>query len=340
MQHLVSCRIALATMAAALAAGPAGSQSTGTSVQGSGAEKPDTIQLEQEYQQRLTVPIRIDGKGPYPFVVDTGAERTVISNELARHLELEPGRPVLLHSMSGAVNVSTALIPQLQVSRRRVSDIRAPMLLERNIRASGILGIDALQSQRVDFDFGNQRMKVTPSRGTPARYFDDAIVVTARSRYGRLIMTDAELNGEKVTVVLDTGSSVSVGNEALRQRLAQKGKLGTTTRIELISVTGGTVFADQTILKKMRLGEIRLQEMPIAFAQVHPFDQLKLNDRPAMLLGMDVLSLFSRISVDFATRKVHFLLPDLSMRPDVQMADAAKTDVPQELAFAADRRFR
>jgi predicted aspartyl protease len=339
MRHLVSCRIALITLAAALSPGSAGSQTPALPVEAAPqADRADTIQLEQEYQQRLTVPIRIDGKGPYPFVVDTGAERTVISDQLARHLELAPGKSVRLHSMSGAVDVATALIPQLQMSRKRVSDIRAPMLQEQNIRASGILGIDALQSQRVDFDFAKQTMKIVPSRGVPARYLDDAIVVTARSRYGRLIMTDAELDGEKVTVVLDTGSSVSVGNEALRQQLARKGKLGATTRIELISVTGGTVLAEQTMLKKMRLGAIRLKEMPIAFAQVHPFDQLKLNDRPTMLLGMDVLSLFSRISVDFTTRKIHFLLPDLSMRPDVRMAAVDKPD--RGLAYAGNGALR
>ena len=39
----------------------------------------------------MTVPVEIGGAGPYRFVVDTGAERTVISRELARELELEPG---------------------------------------------------------------------------------------------------------------------------------------------------------------------------------------------------------------------------------------------------------
>jgi predicted aspartyl protease len=40
---------------------------------------------------RMTVPVSISGKGPYHFVVDTGADRTVISRELANALALKPG---------------------------------------------------------------------------------------------------------------------------------------------------------------------------------------------------------------------------------------------------------
>ncbi|MFM9978490.1 MAG: aspartyl protease family protein, partial [Sphingomonadaceae bacterium] len=38
---------------------------------------------------RMTLPVHIGGQGPFGFVVDTGAERSVISNELARRLALD-----------------------------------------------------------------------------------------------------------------------------------------------------------------------------------------------------------------------------------------------------------
>jgi hypothetical protein len=47
----------------------------------------------------------------------------------------------------------------------------------------------------------------------------------------------------------------------------------------------------------------------VAFADAHPFKRFGLLDRPAMLLGMDTLRVFHRVSVDFAQRKVRFLLP-------------------------------
>jgi predicted aspartyl protease len=328
LRQASSIQLALALLAAGLA-GPAASQIAVPPEAGVPApeEAVDSVDLGSENRRRMTVPIRIGGHGPYPFVVDTGAERTIISNELAGQLALGPGKPVRMHSMTGVGTVQTALIPQLEMSRRLVSGIHAPLLRERNLGASGILGVDTLRSQRVDFDFARQKMDITPSQKPSPRSDPGAIVISARSLFGRLVLVDADLDGEKVVVVLDTGAEVTIGNEALRRKLERKRKLRPVVPIELISVTGGTLTADYTQMKSMRLGNVRISQMPIAFAKVHPFVQLQLEDRPAMLLGMDALRLFSRVSVDFPKKKVSFLLPDSAMRQDMRMAAEAAAPV-------------
>ncbi len=260
----------------------------------------------------MTVPISIDGKGPYEFLIDTGAERTVISAELARKLALVQGTRARMHSMSGVGDVETVIIPKLQVSRRSVAGIHAPALSAANIGASGMLGIDSLQSQRITFDFGRKKMTVVPSSSREPDRDPSEIVVRARSRLGRLVLVDASLDGQKLMVVLDTGSEVTVGNDALRRKLVAKGKMGVTIPIELISVTGGVIQADYTRVREVRLGGVRIKDLPVAFGEVHPFKQLDLADRPALLLGMDALRLFDRVSVDFANRKVRFIAPEFS----------------------------
>ena len=70
----------------------------------------------------------------------------------------------------------------------------------------------------------------------------------------------------------------------------------------------------------MRIGDADINDLPIAFADVHPFRQLQLLDRPAILLGMDALQLFRRVSVDFANRRVRLLLPDSSQNGTFQFA--------------------
>ncbi|MBA2770996.1 MAG: aspartyl protease family protein [Sphingomonas sp.] len=57
------------------------------------ADVSDNFAFEQDRTERMTVPVSIGGRGPYRFVVDTGAERTVISRELARELSLDAGPP-------------------------------------------------------------------------------------------------------------------------------------------------------------------------------------------------------------------------------------------------------
>jgi predicted aspartyl protease len=256
---------------------------------------------------RMTVPVSIEGQGPFQFVIDTGAERTVIARELATSLNLESAGSARVHSMSEVSDLPTVLIPGLEVGGKQVGRIRAPALRQRNMGAQGMLGVDSLKSQRVSFDFGRREMTVVPSRRPEERWDDDTIVIVGRSRFGRLVLVDASLDGEKVWVIIDTGSEVTIANSALRRKLERGGRLGPVHPVELISVTGGRVIADQTTTKTMRLGGVNINNMPLAFADVHPFKSLDLMDRPAILLGMDALRAFDKVSVDFANRKVRML---------------------------------
>lgn len=282
----------------------------------------DDLAFQRDKQARLTVPVSIDGKGPYRFLVDTGAERTVISEELARELSLDAGRKARMHTMSGVGDVETVIIPRLKVSARTVKGINAPALSRYHLGAEGMLGVDSLQSQRVLFNFVTDTMTISPSSRREERSDGDTIVVTARSQFGRLILADARAEGQKVWVIIDTGSQVTVGNEALRRKLAKKKRLPPTVPIELVSVTGGSVSADYTAISGLVMGGVTLTDMPIAFADVHPFKKLGLTDRPAILLGMDALKVFDQVSVDFANRKVRFVMPEAFNRGNMRMAAA------------------
>lgn len=280
-----------------------------------------TLGYDEDRSERMTVPVSIEGRGPYQFIVDTGAERTVIARELARDLDLGEGTRARLHSMSEVSDIRTVLIRALEVGGKRVQHINAPALERQNIGAEGILGVDSLQSQRVSFDFERQQMTVVPSRKREERWPSDTIVVTAKNRFGHLVLVDASVDGQKVWVILDTGAQVSVANSALRRKLERKRRLRAVWPVEMTSVTGGKVHAEQTVVKEIRLSGVDIRDLPLAFADVHPFKKLGLTDRPAILLGMDALRLFTRVSVDFANRRVRLLPAGHSLAPSpIQVA--------------------
>jgi predicted aspartyl protease len=258
---------------------------------------------------RMTVPVMINDTGPYQFVIDTGANRTVISSALALKLGLKPGKAVTLHSMNGVEKVQTVMIPKLQMSNAIVTNLLAPSLFARNIGGEGLLGIDSLRDQEIVIDFRTKTMTVSKSL-PEAREPDEpgTIVVTARSRFGQLILVDADINGRKINVVLDTGAQNSVGNSALR-KLVARNRSAKIIPIELIGVTGDKTPADYTQIDLVRIGGIGITHAPTAFADAHPFTQFGLTRKPSMLLGMDILRKFDRISIDFAKRKIRFLLP-------------------------------
>jgi predicted aspartyl protease len=262
--------------------------------------------------QRMTVAVTISGKGPYRFVVDTGAERTVIARELAENLNLASSGTARVHSMTELSTIATVAIPTLMVGGKRVKDIRAPALEKRNLGAEGMLGVDSLQTQRVSFDFPRQVMTVVSARRIEEAWAADAIVVTGRSLFGHLVLVDASVDGEKVWVIIDTGAQATIGNSVLRRKLERRGHLGAMHSVEMLSVTGGRMVAEQALVQRFQVGGAFIRNMPVAFADAHPFKQLGLTDRPALLLGMDVLKLFDRVSVDFPNRRVRLLLPTRS----------------------------
>jgi predicted aspartyl protease len=275
-------------------------------------EAAAVLDFDEDRTERMTVPVTIDGSGPYDFIVDTGAERTAIARELAEDLRLQPGTRARLYSTTDVRSIVTVHIPELGVGGRAVKRINAPALERRNMGAEGILGVDTLQQQRVSFDFVRRQMTVTPSRKREEKWPDDTIVVTARNRYGHLVLVDASVDGQKVWVILDTGGQTSVGNSALRRKLEAKGRLGAVRAIELLGVTGTTMPAEQALVGRLRLGNMDIHQLPVAFADAHPFRKLGLMDRPALLLGMDALKLFERVSVDFPNRTVKLLAPSRS----------------------------
>src|SRR3546814_2950249 len=88
--------------------------------------------------RRITLPIHIDGKGPFNFVVDTGSERTVISPELASKLALAPDDPVRINSIAGITQVNTVTIPRLSYGRGMMPSVQAPVLEAINLGAPGL----------------------------------------------------------------------------------------------------------------------------------------------------------------------------------------------------------
>jgi len=282
----------------------------------------DEVAIGRDVGDRMTVDVSVGGRGPYRFLVDTGSERTVISRQLAKRLQLDAGKDAILHSVIGVNDVNTVFIPHLQVSNNIISVVDAPALEASNIGADGMLGIDSLRSQRVMFDFKAQTMSITPSDKPLERLDGQTIVVRARSRHGRLIFSHARIDGQKLTVVVDTGSQVTIGNMALQRRLMQRKMWTVPDPVTIESVTGEKLQARVALLKKLELGDVHIDDLAVAFADAHIFKQLDLKNEPALLLGMNALRAFDRISIDFESKKVRFVLPGTSMRRTVRLANA------------------
>jgi hypothetical protein len=274
------------------------------------AMQGELIASNADRYSRMTIPVTIEGQGPFRFMIDTGSQATVVSRALRDRLKLPTLGQATVVGMASRKQVELVRLNGLEFASRMFDSLHAPMLEGQHMGADGILGLDSLQDLRVLIDFRQQTIAVDDAKALGGdRGYE--IVVRARNKKGRLIITDAEIDGVRTAVVLDTGSQGSLGNLALQQRLrTRKGSEVTAT-----DVTGSTITGRLDTPRALRIGgrgsagTLQLEGLSLIYSDAPAFAALGLRDKPAMVLGIEDLRMFDRVAIDFAERTVLFDLP-------------------------------
>lgn len=260
----------------------------------------------RKVETRLTVEVRVNGRGPFHFLVDSGADTSVVGLRIARELQLPLGTPVILNAMTDRNIVDRVKVDELTLGPSTIRNLELPALREQDLGGQGMIGIDALVQQRLMMDFEKRQIKVEDAR-RPPKPLPGEIVVTARRRRGQLILTKVQAAGLPLDAIIDTGTQITIGNLALRDKLIRRNRDKFWT-VGATGVTGNTVDLQLARVAELRLGPVILHNVPIAFADVPPFKVFGLSDEPALMLGTDILESFRRVSLDFRARKVRFQL--------------------------------
>jgi hypothetical protein len=125
-----------------------------------GGEDDAEIGAMEDPFRRLTAPVMIDGQGPFDFVVDTGANRSIISEDLAARLGQPPGRPTRVHGIAGPRDAATVKVKQFSFGSRRASNLSMATLPLGGLKAVVLLGVDGLKNQRVVFDMPGSKLHI------------------------------------------------------------------------------------------------------------------------------------------------------------------------------------
>src|SRR5439155_21958417 len=182
--------------------------------------------------------------------------------------------------------VDRVKVAQLTLGPTIIRNLELPALRELDLGGDGLIGIDALVEQRLLMDFEKHLIKVEDAR-IPMKVSPGDIVITAHRRRGQLILTEVRAARFRLDAVIDTGSEITVGNTALRDKLIRKGR-AKFYEVEAIGVTGVSVKMQIALIDELQLGPVVLRDVPIAFANVPPFKLFGLSDEPALLLGTDI----------------------------------------------------
>lgn len=257
---------------------------------------------------RLSVKALVNGEGPFDFLIDTGATASVIATDIADQLGLPRVDTGKLHSIAGAESVAMTRVASLAVGKRLRRDMRVAVLPRASLWMDGVLGLDWLGKASLLLDFGRRRMVVGQPLPIP-----DAQTVTVESRLIRsgLTLIDAYIPRERVIAFVDTGSTTTAGNMALMEAAIRGGSLsGAAAETALRSVTGQVMQGRAASLTRLTLGAMTFRNAPLIVGPIHTFDYWGLGDRPAIVIGADLLRGFDTVAIDFKRNEVRFRVPD------------------------------
>lgn len=296
---------------------------TGDAAKGADAGS-GSVRSVGETDDRLTTAVSINGAGPYRFLVDTGAERSLMATEIATRLALPRVRAVMIEGILRGQRGELVEIESLRMGSLVCPALEVPVLPRAMLGVDGFLGLDVLDRHRVVFDFSAETLSVTRRQGFFAAWWEgrEEAVVHTLGTSGRLRATDCVVNGVRAAAFVDTGAEVSVCNPALYAALEQRASnlqlIGGP--VELSGVTGGTIIGLAINVNNIDLGELHLAFTPLVVAELEVFKVWGLNGQPALLFGMDCLRRFRKVSIDYGRKELRFEVASTGMPQPLQAA--------------------
>ncbi len=297
---------------------PAGQGCTGgRRLPGGGTRIPVTVSTRQS-QVAAMANVCINGKGPFPFVIDTGAQGTVVTAGLAARLGLTKiGLPVFIGGAGCSARAQVSKVTSwnvagLALQPQYVTDLKIPLFGGRG-QPDGLLGSDVWSrfgAMRLDFARGSITVP-GPERPGPARKVTvtrpsaapvPAVLLRAKPTVTAAMTVTSQPGSTAITVQIgfgtgsrlafapDTGASQS----AVDTGVAKNAGLASANA----RVRQGTVCA-VAVFPEVRTGPWTVAGHPLR-SQVVGVTGLRRTTGVAGLLGADQLSRFSSVIFDYA----------------------------------------
>jgi len=126
-------------------------------------------------QPLILVPVFVAGRGPYSFILDTGAGPTIVSRELAETLALPAGEVKTGMGAAGPVELTLSTLPSLRLGDEVIENVPVAITdltpIGNAIRTTvdGDLGHSVHQHYALTLDYAaNTLMLARPDGGAPA----------------------------------------------------------------------------------------------------------------------------------------------------------------------------
>jgi len=257
---------------------------------------------------RVLAPVTINGQGPFRFILDTGANRSVLSPGVVEALRIAPSpdAQVEVHGVTGSATVPTVMVGEIKVGdlaimrNKRMPVLSGPLLAG----ADGILGIEGMAGSRIEVDFESGAVTLVQSRRTPAA--DGMLTVPVTLRHRGLLVADARIGRLRVKAIIDTGAERTLGNMALFTALLPT----LSPQVAVAKVHGATPDVAEGasfLAPTIQVGDVQIENLEVTFGDLYVFQLWGLQKQPALLLGMDLIGTARRLVIDYRRREMRVL---------------------------------
>jgi hypothetical protein len=124
---------------------------------------PAPVPLTLTESGQVLVPAMVNGSGPYLFILDTGANRSAISQTLSNRLSLQPVAVSNVVTSSGSATAPVIRLQSISLGTHTVTAVLSPVLPDEHIQgvhkhADGIIGQDVLIDAHYTIDFRRRKL--------------------------------------------------------------------------------------------------------------------------------------------------------------------------------------
>lgn len=263
---------------------------------------------------RPTAPVSVNGRGPFPLVIDTAAQRTGLNAELIAELGLTPAEHggAILHGATGTRPMDLYRLDAVSLG----AETRAGLIATRIGHGGeahghgGVLGADFFAGKRVEFDFERNMLRIDGNAGREVPQGFTA--VPARFVLGTFAIVPVTIGGVSAQALVDTGARHSIANPQLMRAL---GYSEADPRLAASEGSGGATGHAVTMRSgaraALRIGEMDIGEIDVSFADLPVFAPLGLAEAPAIIIGADVWRRLAAIALDHERQ-------ELQLRPEAR----------------------
>jgi predicted aspartyl protease len=248
----------------------------------------------------FSVPVFVNDSGPYPFILDTAADSSGVYQWFADQAKLPSnGTQTSGSGMTSTIRVPEYRVRTFEMDGHRIRKIVAYALPSRHPSGglAGILGNDFMDKTVTVFDFPCHRVEIlsNPAAASTVAGKGRPPIAAYRVAGETLLSFPIRLNGAEGVAILDTGNRLTKINTRLAQAAGLKLSSG---KFHATNARYG-VGAVRMVSKQGPLGNIQIGQMTIPAVQGEVIDLPSFKelygDRPAMIIGVDLLQHFRLI---------------------------------------------